>query len=126
MYHTPLYRVSGGGFYKPRFKVASFSALDCSRQFETELRNGVIETRSMITQITKRNGMVVPFDLSKIAIAMKKASAAVQNPIDDAILEQMVNRVVANLGVVCEGKGEGCPTVEQVQDIVENTLMERG
>jgi ribonucleoside-diphosphate reductase alpha chain len=80
----------------------------------------------MITQITKRNGMVVPFDLSKIAIAMKKASAAVQNPIDDAILEQMVNRVVANLGVVCEGKGEGCPTVEQVQDIVENTLMERG
>lgn len=80
----------------------------------------------MITQITKRNGMVVPFDPSKIAIAMKKASAAVQNPIDDAILEQMVNRVVANLGAVCEGKTEGCPTVEQVQDIVENTLMERG
>lgn len=80
----------------------------------------------MITQITKRNGMVVPFDPSKIAVAMKKASSAVQNTIDDAILEQMVGRVIANLGSVCEGKGEGCPTVEQVQDIVEDTLMERG
>jgi len=80
----------------------------------------------MITQITKRNGMTVPFDPSKIAIAIKKAAAAVQNSIDDAILEQMVSRVIVNLGVVCEGKTEGCPTVEQVQDIVEDTLMERG
>ncbi len=80
----------------------------------------------MITQITKRNGMTVPFDPSKIVIAMKKASAAVQTPIDDAILEQMVGRVVANLGIVCEGKSEGCPTVELVQDLVEDTLMERG
>ena len=80
----------------------------------------------MITQITKRNGMTVPFDPSKIVIAMKKASAAVQTTIDDPILEQMVGRVIANLGVVCEGKTVGCPTVEQVQDIVEDTLMERG
>ena len=80
----------------------------------------------MITQITKRNGMTVPFDPSKIVIAMKKASAAVQTTIDDPILEQMVGRVIANLGVVCEGKTTGCPTVEQVQDIVEDTLMERG
>ncbi len=70
--------------------------------------------------------MVVPFDPSKIIIAMKKASAAVQSTIDDVILEQMAGRVIANLGVICEGKAEGCPTVEQVQDIVEDTLMERG
>jgi ribonucleoside-diphosphate reductase alpha chain len=80
----------------------------------------------MITQITKRNGMVVPFDPSKIAIAMKKAAAAVQISIDDAILEQMVHRAVGNLGMLCEGSVDACPTVEQVQDIVEDTLMERG
>jgi ribonucleoside-diphosphate reductase alpha chain len=69
--------------------------------------------------------MVVPFDPTKIVIAMKKAFAAVQVPVDDATLEQMTGRVVASLGVLCEGK-EHCPTVEQVQDLVENTLMERG
>ncbi len=79
----------------------------------------------MITTITKRNGMVVPFDPTKIVIVMKKAFAAEQVPVDDAILEQMTQRVVASLTTVCEGK-INCPTVEQVQDLVENTLMERG
>jgi ribonucleoside-diphosphate reductase alpha chain len=117
---------AGGNFFNHDLKVASFSALTDSRSRRQNLREGVIETSSMITQITKRNGMSVPFDPTKIVIAMKKAAAAVQTPIDDAILEQMVGRVVANLSIVCEGKAEGCPTVEQVQDIVENTLMERG
>jgi len=79
----------------------------------------------MITTIIKRNGMTVPFDPSKIVIVMKKAFAAEQVPIDDNALEQMTGRVVANLSTLCEGKGN-CPTVEQVQDLVENTLMERG
>lgn len=79
----------------------------------------------MITTITKRNGMVVPFDPTKIVIVMKKAFAAEQVIVDDSILEQMTGRVVASLGTLCEGK-EHCPTVEQVQDLVENTLMERG
>jgi ribonucleoside-diphosphate reductase alpha chain len=79
----------------------------------------------MITTIIKRNGTVVPFDPTKIVIVMKKAFAAEQVPIDDAALEQMTGRVVANLSTLCDGK-ENCPTVEQVQDLVENTLMERG
>ncbi|QQR64803.1 ribonucleoside-diphosphate reductase subunit alpha [Candidatus Kaiserbacteria bacterium] len=79
----------------------------------------------MITTITKRNGMVVPFDPTKIVIVMKKAFAAEQVSVDDAALEQMTQRVLASLGTLCEGK-EHCPTVEQVQDLVENTLMERG
>jgi ribonucleoside-diphosphate reductase alpha chain len=79
----------------------------------------------MITTIIKRNGTSVPFDPTKIVIVMKKAFAAEQVPIDDATLEQMTGRVVANLATMCEGK-ENCPTVEQVQDLVENTLMERG
>ena len=79
----------------------------------------------MITKIIKRNGMVVPFDPTKIVVVMKKAFAAEQVPVDDAALEQMTGRVVASLSALCDGK-ENCPTVEQVQDLVENTLMERG
>jgi ribonucleoside-diphosphate reductase alpha chain len=77
----------------------------------------------MITKITKRNGMVVLFDPSKIVVVMKKAFAAEQIPVDDTILEQMTGRVVASLAA----RGvEYVPHVEEVQDLVENTLMERG
>lgn len=79
----------------------------------------------MITQIVKRNGTTVPFDPSKIVVVMKKAFAAEGVAVDDATLQQMTDRVIANLTNICEGK-ENCPTVEQVQDLVENTLMERG
>ncbi len=79
----------------------------------------------MITTIIKRNGMSAPFDPTKIVIVMKKAFAAEQVSVDDVTLEQMTERVVANLGTLCEGK-EHCPTVEQVQDLVENALMEQG
>ncbi len=79
----------------------------------------------MITTIVKRNGTTVPFDPTKIVIVMKKAFAAEQVPVDDVTLEQMTGRVVANLRTLCDGK-DHCPTVEQVQDLVENTLMERG
>jgi ribonucleoside-diphosphate reductase alpha chain len=79
----------------------------------------------MITTIIKRNGTSVPFDPAKIVIVMKKVFAAEQVSIDDSVLEQMTGRVVASLGILCEGT-EPCPTVEQVQDLVENTLMERG
>lgn len=80
----------------------------------------------MITTITKRNGMTVPFDPTKIVIVMKKAFAAEQVPVDDSVLEQMTNRVVTGLTAVCVGSKDPCPTVEHVQDLVENTLMERG
>lgn len=79
----------------------------------------------MITEIIKRNGTKVAFDPNKIIIVMKKAFAAEQIAVDDETLKQMTDRVIANLSAVCEGK-ENCPTVEQVQDLVENTLMERG
>jgi len=79
----------------------------------------------MITTIIKRNGLNVPFDPTKIVIVMKKAFAAEQVPVEDAVLEQMTGRVVALLNTLCDGKTKS-PTVEQVQDLVENTLMERG
>lgn len=81
----------------------------------------------MFKEITKRNGEVVPFDPQKMLVAMKKAFAAESVSVDEATLQQMVDRVVAKLTSVCEQVTDGpCPTVEQVQDLVEETLMERG
>jgi len=79
----------------------------------------------MITEIVKRNGTTEPFDKNKIVVVMKKAFAAENVSVEDDVLQQMTDRVSANLVPLCEGK-ENCQTVEQVQDLVENTLMERG
>lgn len=79
----------------------------------------------MFTEVTKRNGTKVPFAPEKIVIAMRKAFAAENTTVDDAVLHQMADRVVAKLQLAYEGKSE-CPTVEHVQDLVEETLMERG
>lgn len=56
---------------------------------------------------------------------MKKAFVAEGVPVGDDVLEQMTERVVAMLTIVCEGNPD-CPSVERVQDLVEQTLMERG
>lgn len=79
----------------------------------------------MFTEVTKRNGKKVAFDVEKIVVAMRKAFAAENTPSDELTLRQMADRVVAKLQALYEGKVEH-PTVEQVQDFVEQTLMERG
>lgn len=81
----------------------------------------------MFTEITKRNGEKVPFDQEKIIVAMRKAFSQENTPVTDDVLRQMTDRVSAKLEGVCEAADAGpCPTVEQVQDLVEETLMERG
>ena len=81
----------------------------------------------MFTEITKRNGDTVPFDQGKIIIAMRKAFSQENTPVSDDVLHQMADRVVSKLEGVCQAITDGpCPTVEQVQDLVEETLMERG
>ncbi len=77
----------------------------------------------MIIEIKKRNGDTVPFDRQKIFTVMKKAFSAEGVSIDDAVLDQMTDRVVSKIDSGHEG---GRTTVEQVQDFVEETLMERG
>lgn len=77
----------------------------------------------MITEIKKRTGDVVAFDRNKIFTVMKKAFVGQNVTIDDAIIEQMTDRVVAKLETTPH---EGGLTVEHVQDVVEETLMERG
>ena len=71
----------------------------------------------MINQIVKRDGTVVPFDKTKITRAIYKAMLSVKNgTMNDA--EKIADKVVKELE-----KKKGTPTVEQIQDLVESTLM---
>ncbi len=78
----------------------------------------------MLKEIKKRNGDIVSFTADKITTAMKKAFTAEGVAVDDAILVQMTDRVVAKLD--SRPEASTMPTVELVQDLVEETLMERG
>ncbi len=74
-------------------------------------------------KIVKRDGRVVDFDVSRIGNAVRKAMLSV-GPVDEAKLGEVVNDVVR---VLSERFGwEKIPHVEDVQDIVEKTLMRFG
>lgn len=78
----------------------------------------------MIKEIRKRNGEVVAFDRNKVVTAMRKAFAAEAIAVDEDILGQMADRVIVKLESL--SSGESVATVERVQDLVEEGLMERG
>lgn len=71
-------------------------------------------------RVTKRDGRIVPFDITKIEQAMEKAFRATKNPRTQEI-PSMSRRVVELL----DGEGNPAPTVEHIQDLVEQVLMER-
>jgi ribonucleoside-diphosphate reductase alpha chain len=79
------------------------------------------ETR--ISQIQKRDGSLARFDAHKIQLAIQKALTATGTAdslsLTGELTDEVVKRIKARLGRVT-------PTVEQVQDIVEEVLMDRG
>ena len=75
-----------------------------------------------IVQVQKRDGRLQPFEKSKIAAAIRKAFNAVGRP-DGATAEDLADHVVAYLERDFAGR---TPRVEDVQDVVERVLMERG
>lgn len=76
---------------------------------------------SRIKQIKKRDGSLTQFDQSKITSAIAKALNAVGRTDAANLSKELSNQVVETL----EGriKGKEVPSVEEVQDIVENTLI---
>ena len=71
--------------------------------------------------IKKRNGSPVPFDVTKIRAAIRKANDAAQvEAIAPYQFEKLVEEVINKIP---EGK---VPNVEQVQDLVEETLIAHG
>jgi ribonucleoside-diphosphate reductase alpha chain len=76
----------------------------------------------MITQIRKRNGNVVPFDKQKITNAIFKAAQAAGEE-DGEVFTKIAEEVAAIAEKQFENK---IPTVEEIQDIIEKTLIESG
>ncbi len=75
----------------------------------------------MLMYITKRDGRKVPFNVEKIVNAIFKAAKAV-----GGTDYEEASRVAEEVCRLCEAKYSDVPTVEQVQDLVEKVLIERG
>lgn len=81
----------------------------------------------VLKQIRKRNGQIVPFDASKIQIAVQKAFFDIfaEQRVRDA--EAVTNLVAADLDERSNTVGDSyVPSVEEVQDLVERALMQTG
>ncbi len=74
-----------------------------------------------LDRIRKRDGSVVPFERGKIAAAIRKALEAVGEG-DPSRAESLADEVTARLEEHYVGD---IPTVEEVQDLVEETLIEK-
>lgn len=77
----------------------------------------------MVSTIIKRDGRTAEFNQEKIAEAVEKAFQACGAMQDRIAAEDIAQKVVEKLEA---GAIEGIPTVEGVQDIVEETLIESG
>ncbi len=73
-------------------------------------------------RIVKRDGRVVPFDEAKITTAIWKAMREVGEP-DGQAAKRLSERVT---GILDERFTDDLPTVEEIQDIVEDVLIEAG
>jgi len=86
------------------------------------LDNSQIE--STINEIRKRSGVVAAFNEAKISNAIFKALAATSKA-DRGLADQLANKVVQKL--VEQGfTNTRAPSVEDIQDIVESTLIDCG
>lgn len=87
-----------------------------------------------ITQIKKRNGTTQEYDINKITNAVAKALAATGEGGEESVANSVASRVHENLLQFCSDPSaarnaqcvDGQPTVEEIQDIVERSLMELG
>ncbi|MCD7770744.1 MAG: anaerobic ribonucleoside triphosphate reductase [Oscillospiraceae bacterium] len=75
----------------------------------------------MITKIQKRDGRIVTFNVEKIASAIYKAAESVGGTDYDQALE-----IAERVCDAVEASGKKIPTVEEIQDEVERTLIEEG
>jgi uridine kinase len=77
----------------------------------------------MTQSIVKRDGRVVPFDREKITFAVLQAAIAVGGR-DRVKAEKVADDVIRMLEA--RERPDSIPTVEEVQDLVEKALIERG
>ena len=78
-----------------------------------------MKTSQVLTKITKRNGAQDDFDVAKITKAIQKAGEA-SGEFSFEVAQKLTMRV---LNLAQQMAGENFPTVEQIQDIVEEVLL---
>ncbi|MFB5645184.1 MAG: adenosylcobalamin-dependent ribonucleoside-diphosphate reductase, partial [Nitrosopumilaceae archaeon] len=82
------------------------------------------QIENSIGEIRKRNGSVDPFNKEKISNAIFKALAATSEPdrkLSDELAEGVVTRLIEH-----GFSASHPPSVEDIQDLVESTLIEKG
>ena len=77
---------------------------------------------SKVTKIRKRDGRIVDFDLTKITEAIFKAAQVVGGE-DKELAQSIATKVISKIEEQFDQK---TPSVEEIQDSVEKTLMEEG
>jgi ribonucleoside-triphosphate reductase (formate) len=77
--------------------------------------------QNIIAQIRKRSGEIVDFNRGKITTAIKKAEESV-GIADPELAEKLTNQVVDKLARKFHARS--IPAVEEIQDLVEETLIE--
>ncbi|MDX1503392.1 MAG: ATP cone domain-containing protein, partial [Thermoanaerobaculia bacterium] len=76
-----------------------------------------------IASIVKRDGRILPFDREKVVVAIYKATAAIGGH-DRRLAEELADEVIEALQATYSA--DLPPTVEDVQDVVERVLIQRG
>ena len=79
----------------------------------------------IFTKIRKRDGRIASFDKERIINALFKAFEAAAEK-DGEKCEELANIVVEKLNQKYKEKTKETPTIEEVQDLVEETLIENG
>ena len=104
--------------------MVSYS-LDIQQKVKFPFFNPVLEEDSAMKamKIIKRSGQEVEFDITKIANAIRKASQAVDYK--HALSEGRIALIAEEVAGVCAARDRAM-TVEEVQDVVENKIMEMG
>ena len=74
-------------------------------------------------KIIKRNGAEVVFDIEKIRTAVTKANEAVEEKVRMTPLQ--IGRIAESVQISCEEMGRS-PSVEEIQDLVEKSIMAHG
>ncbi len=74
-------------------------------------------------KVIKRNGSEVIFDITKIIIAITKANESVEEV--DRLTPVQIQRLAESVELQCQKMGRA-PTVEEIQDMVENHIMAHG
>ncbi len=89
--------------------------------------NNEVETAMVIRHVVKRSGEIRDYDRSKISAAIGKAIEAVEKMADPDRAEMLTQAVEEKLRLLMAGRhSHSIPAIEEIQDIVESVLIERG